>query len=66
MNRLETLAIDLEDGVELSEQQERDRVKALANETMKEQRKIGILMNRMIGEIDAHILEFEDTKAPKQ
>ena len=33
LNRLETLAIDLEDGVELSEQQERDHVKALADET---------------------------------
>ena len=59
---LETLAEDLEDGVELSEQQERDHVKAMADKTMEEQREIGRVTIRMIGEIDALILELEDTK----
>ena len=59
---LETLAEDLEDGVELSEQQERDHVKAMADKTMEEQRETGRVTMRMIGEIDALILELEDTK----
>ena len=63
LEELERFAADLEDGVELSEQQERDRVKALADETMENQREIGRVTIRMIGDIDAHILDLENTKA---
>ena len=63
LDHLEKLAKDLEDGLVMSEENERGLVKDMADATMRCQRDIKQIQDEVISDIDEQLLEMENIKS---
>ena len=63
LDELEKLAKELEDGLVMSEEDERGSVKEIADATMQHQRDIKQIHDKVIRDIDEELLKLEDIKS---